>query len=538
MNERQNYRFFWILVFALLLLTRTPVMASYLSIDNVNLAFSLEKFDPRIHQPQPPGYPFFVLFARIVNVIFRDADRTFVAISLVVSALCLPVAYGLGKRMFSEWAGGAAVFLLLVNPVFWQSGLDGPLRPHLALFSLLTAYCCWRCWNGEKRFVLWGAVALGTGSGFRPDLMAFLFPLWFISAWLGTKSWRSVLQGCAVLSGIGLIWLSALVVAMGGVQTFQKIMFEYAVDQSKPESFVLGSSLVAWLRQLNRLVIWNGLAIVTWVWALPFYFRHRDRLSVASAQAVFFFIWVVPGLIVQALVHIAAPGHTLFSVVALCVLGGHVLSLIQSREVAMAGALIANTMLFLDFLPLPVGRGNESLSRGNPSIKNAVLYGTFESSLGMVRNLDSITRTTLQEIAEFTPKDRPCVIITTDTYLDSFFMNWRIGRYYLPNQDFWILYNNLNKKRVERVRRDALLDVRETEPLKVPIFQEGRILWLIEPNSTIHRQLASMQKLSGGNYVFYSDITKGSIPFRVDEFEIVPSLFTAPSQATGVKSAP
>src|SRR5262249_60433783 len=119
-----------------------------------------------------------------------------------------------------------------------------------------------------------------------------------------------------------------------------------------------------------------GFAIVTWVWALPFYFRHRDRLSVASAQAAFFFIWVVPGLIVQTLVHIAAPGHTLFSVVALCVLGGHVLSLIQSREVAMAGALIANTMLFLDFLPLPAGRGNESLSRGNPSIKNAELDGT------------------------------------------------------------------------------------------------------------------------------------------------------------------
>jgi hypothetical protein len=531
MDEQRDYRFFWIVVFTLLLLTRIPAMASYLSIDNVNLALSLEKFDPRSHQPQPPGYPFFVLFGRIVNVVFRDAERTFVAISLIVSALCLPLAYALGKRMFSRWAGGAAVFLLLVNPVFWHSGLDGPLRPHLALFSLLTAYCCWRCWDGEKRFALWGAVALGVGSGFRPDLIAFLFPLWFISAWVGTKSWRSVLKGCAVLSAISLIWLSALVVAMGGVQTFQKIMLEYAVDQSKPESFVLGSSLVAWLRQVNRLVIWNGLAIVSWVWAFPFYFRHRDRLSLAGAQAAFFFIWLVPGLIVQALLHIGAPGHTLFSVVALCVLGGHVLSLAQGRDVVMAAVLIANTMLFLDFFPLPVGRGNESLSRGNPSIKNAALYGTYESSLAMVRDLDSITRITLEEIAEFTPKDRPSVIITTDTYVDRFFMNWRIGRYYLPNQDFWVLYNNLNKKRVERVRRDALLDVRETEPLRVPIFQEGRILWLIEPDSTIHKQLAASQKLMGGKFVFYSDVTKDSLPFRLDDFQIVP-------QGTAVKSAP
>src|SRR5205823_14551672 len=73
MDERQDYKLFWIVLFGLLLLTRVPAMANYFSIDNVNLAFSLEKFDPRIHQPQPPGYPFFVFFARIVNVIFRNA---------------------------------------------------------------------------------------------------------------------------------------------------------------------------------------------------------------------------------------------------------------------------------------------------------------------------------------------------------------------------------------------------------------------------------------------------------------------------------
>src|SRR5438552_2883539 len=214
MDERQVYTTFAILILALLLLTRLPAMAEYFTIDNVNLAFSLEKFDPRVHQPQPPGYPFFVLFARIVNVIFRDTERTFAAISLIVTGLCLPAAFLLGKRMFSQWAGAAATFLLLLNPVFWHSSLDGPLRPYLALFSLLTAYCCWRCWNGEQRFAMWGAVALGVGSGFRPDLIAFLFPLWFVSSCVGTKSWRTVLQGIAVLAVIVAVWIAALVIAM------------------------------------------------------------------------------------------------------------------------------------------------------------------------------------------------------------------------------------------------------------------------------------------------------------------------------------
>src|ERR1700676_3711092 len=101
MEERQDYIVFWIVVVALLLLTRIPAMASYLSIDNVNLAFALEKFDPRIHQPQPPGYPFFVFFARILNTVFKDAERTFIVISLLVGVASLYAAFALGTRMFS-----------------------------------------------------------------------------------------------------------------------------------------------------------------------------------------------------------------------------------------------------------------------------------------------------------------------------------------------------------------------------------------------------------------------------------------------------
>jgi dolichyl-phosphate-mannose-protein mannosyltransferase len=544
MDGRQDYRFFWIVIFALLLFTRIPAMASYLSIDNVNLAFSLEKFDPRVHQPQPPGYPFFVLFGRIVNVIFQNAERTFAAISLIVTALCLPLAYLLGKRMFSKWAGGAAVFLLLVNPVFWHSSLDGPLRPNLALFSLLTAYCCWRCWNGEKRYALWGAVALGVGSGFRPDLMAFLFPIWLVSAWVGTKSWRAVIVAGIVLSMIVLVWTGALVFSMRqasigkDVEALRHLMVDYAVDQSRQESVVLGSPVFAWLRQINRLVIWNGLAIVTWIWAFPFFLRNRERLKVTSAQGVFFIVWLIPGLAVQALIHVAAPGHTLFSVVAWCVLGGYFLSLVPGRELMLSAALIFNVMLFLDYFPLPLNRGNESLTRGNPSVKNAMLFGTYESSIAMVRDLDTITRTTLNELAEFTPKDRPVIIISTDTYQDQFFMNWRVGRYYVPNQDFWVLYNTLTNRRAERIRRDASMDVRGRVPIRVPIFQEGRILWLIEPDSAFYKQVAAAQTLMGGKYVFYSDITKDSRPFSVGDFEIVPSLFGFMPQAAAITSTP
>jgi hypothetical protein len=543
MDERQSFIGLGIILVALLLLTRLPAMASYLSIDNVNLAFSLEKFDPRIHQPQPPGYPFFVLFARIVNTMFRDAERTFIVISLLVAAGSLYGAFALGTRMFSRWSGGAAAFLLLVNPAFWQSNLDGPLRPNLALFSLVTAYCCWRCWAGEKHFAYWGALVLGVGGGFRPDLIAFLLPLWLISSWAGTKSWRSVLQASAVFAGIVLVWTSALIIAMGGIHSFLNVMLGYVVEQFGRGSVVFGSSIIAWLRQINRLVIWNGLAVIAWIWAVPFAFGNPQEFSRADHPGAtldaspyrarpsgrwpvgaFFFVWLAPGLIIQALTHVEEPGHTLFSVAAVCVLGGYVLSLLRARDFALAGAVLVSAFIFLevgDLFPLPE-RTLDSQNR-TPSIKNAILFGSFEASLAQVRWLDDMTRITLKEIEEFTPKDRPAIIISTDGYVDRWFVNWRIGRYYLPTQDFWILYNETVPARVERIRRDRVLEASNTSPLEIRIFREGRILWLLEPDSVFHKQVGAVQKLSGGKYVFYSDITPKSASFVIDGVKIVPT---------------
>jgi len=183
---------------------------------------------------------------------------------------------------------------------------------------------------------------------------------------------------------------------------------------------------------------------------------------------------------------------------------------------------VMNVMLFLDFFPLPASSANSGDRK--PSIKNVMLFGTFESSIGEVRWLDDITRTTLNEIEQFTPKDRQSIIVTTDAYHTQWFMNWRIGRYYLPERDVWVLYNDEKKKRLERVQHGNVVEASDATPLRLPVFREGRILWVIEPDSEIYKQIAAVQKLSGGKFVFYSDVTTESPAFTIDQFEIVPAI--------------
>ena len=105
-------------------LTRLPFYPTHLySFDSVNLALALDHFDPTIHQPQPPGYPLFVLEARLLDLLLGNAERTFAVLGMLICGLAVGMLYLVGKELFSPWAGMVAAALLFVNPSFWFSSL-------------------------------------------------------------------------------------------------------------------------------------------------------------------------------------------------------------------------------------------------------------------------------------------------------------------------------------------------------------------------------------------------------------------------------
>jgi hypothetical protein len=51
----------------------------------------------------------------------------------------------------------------------------------------------------------------------------------------------------------------------------------------------------------------------------------------------------------------------------------------------------------------------------------------------------------------------------------------------------------------------------------------GRILWLVEPDSEVFKRLASVYRLNGGRYVFYTDITDDTPSVTLNGIEIIPN---------------
>jgi hypothetical protein len=338
-----------------------------------------------------------------------------------------------------------------------------------------------------------------------------------VSAIIGSRSIRVLAIGSALLALVGLAWVGTLVYAVGGPSELYALLQKYLVEQSEGGSVVMGAAATGWKAQLRNLAGWNSLAVLPWIWAVPLFFVSKQRVNLVSTHTVFLKIWVVPGLIAQALIHVAAPGHTLFSIPVLCLAGAYVLRVGLDRwkaaEAGLLSAVAVSLMFFLHFIPLP-----SPDSKGGAWDAFSVV--TFESSLENIRWVDDVHGSTLQEIRNLSTPDREIIILTQDMARKSWYLNWRIARYYLPDTDIRVLVDERQPIQTLQIRGSTTGTAMPVT--EVPVPRQSRLLWVLEAGAPLHSALAKANLLRGGPRVFYTDIEADTMPFSASGFQIVP----------------
>ena len=333
----------WAIVVAVLLWSRLIDRPPYLYyFDNANFALAMEHFDPRLHQPQPPGYPLFVALLDTLHLFMRDANSTLVLAGLLGSCAGLVSIWLWSDRMFGRTAAWAATALLLLHPVFWTAGIGNPVRTFLVAIAGVTAIFSWAALTRvEWRSGFYAmSVALGLLSGFRPETLPLLFPLWIATALFRRATARTWLIGFALLLLSVLVWLAPLVSHMGGVQSTFDTFLDYLRFNTRGRTAPFGGSWSASLATAGQALRWNFLLTLAWIWALPLVWRSLWE-NWTRAHSLLLLGGFLPPFLFHAFVHVRDVDQTLITIPVLCVFGGAVLARLGSWFARLSGLAVA-----------------------------------------------------------------------------------------------------------------------------------------------------------------------------------------------------
>lgn len=272
--------------------------------DAINYALALDLYDMRLHQPQPPGYPLYILLGRLFNLIFHDHLAALVWLSAVFSGLAVVAIYLAGRDIFGRRAGVVAALLLATSSVFWFQGeIAAPYTIDL-FASAMVGWLCYRLGHSPERAAVWvTALAVGLTGAFRLQTITFLFPLFLYAL---RRCSRKTIAG-AVL-GVGSVFAVFFVPAV--------------VLSGGPEAFIRSMRLIVPIfssaKTMVRSVLWNRFAgnadaIARYTFqalgelVIPFvllgYAARSHRLRFWQDSKLFFLaIWTVPAWIIYILI--------------------------------------------------------------------------------------------------------------------------------------------------------------------------------------------------------------------------------------------
>jgi Dolichyl-phosphate-mannose-protein mannosyltransferase len=352
-NWRQRAVWFLVLC-AALGISRWVLAPRYLvTFDEINFALAVDHFDPRLTQPQPPGYPLFVGLLKAVALFVPKIETVFLIAGFLVSILSLVLVWCLAERLAGSRAGIIAALLLLFHPAFWLSALTNPVRLCFAAGSASVALCVWLALRGNSaRWLPLAAAALGLSAGARPTLVLLLAPLLLWAAVRTRMGWKAALLASLFFVAAMCTWLPALVLSSGGAQEFVHMLEGYSDQQFGGTSLLFGAPLPAAANMAWEAVVWSCLGILSWIWTVPFVMRRQARIAFPEFAGRFLALWFFPGLLFFALIHVGDPDHTLAIIPATTVAGALAVAalaqqLSPSKRVAMVSiCVLLNAFLF------------------------------------------------------------------------------------------------------------------------------------------------------------------------------------------------
>lgn len=328
---------FWLAMTSAILACHFFFHAHYLyDWDAAQFALALDHFDVLNHQPHPPGYVLLVGLGKLLNLFFKNANESFLAINLFCHLLSTFLVFAIGRNTFDENVGRSAAAIFAFSPIVLFSCNITSAYGAECLAALAIAWAVERSVRqcSCRHFVL-ATLIFGFAGGIRQNLLVLLFPLWLwglFSLWKkGKVSLKCFFVLGLLLLGVVAAWMMPLIRASGDWLRYQKATSDLLIFLFHETSVFYGISLARFLEIMGRLLGWLfilGLSVAT----IPLFIatgknfrRFAKKQFWVDPRSQFFLLWILPAFIFYGLFHLPKPGYLLTYLGAFTILSAHAL---------------------------------------------------------------------------------------------------------------------------------------------------------------------------------------------------------------------
>lgn len=216
------------LLFLAALLLYLPGRSSSLDdFDSYSFVMALDDFDIQLQQPQPPGFPVYVVLGRLFNRLLGDSRIALTTLSALSGAAIIALIYTLGIYTTGDkFTAAAGAVLFAVMPIQWltaEKALSD--MPGLA-FSLASVGALWAGKKNPRWFII-GCGLLGLSLGVRPqsNIPGVLLFVWAARQWITSwGGWRTLAAATTVLTIAVLLWLIPTIQSAGGLDSYRELI--------------------------------------------------------------------------------------------------------------------------------------------------------------------------------------------------------------------------------------------------------------------------------------------------------------------------
>jgi hypothetical protein len=397
--------------------------------DSANFALALDRIDIGAHRPHPPGYLGYVFAARALNVLFHDANTALVVWNILATALAALIlarfAWESATPECRTMTAIAAAAVVVTSPLVWFYGEVAEIYASEFLFASLIAYTAWRATRHNDGAMYACAALL---------VVAAVFKIFTAILMLPTVTYASTRVSRACQRRLIALAVGALAVVGSALLLFHRDLILLVWHIFLSSRWVFRGDRVMPMRMLNRnirdtltsavvaLGFVNVAALIMW------FLKDRRQLLVHGRVLL---LWLLPGLLMCLLIHIAKPGYLLPVVpVGLLVIAG----VYGRSKPKVAATLIAaqaavNVMYFILTPPLSASlTGGSTPYREKPMWQRALsdMEALTFPTAKRIEQSDRLVGTLLNWVSQTCPSRNPIIVVGAEP------VDWRRVMWYLP----------------------------------------------------------------------------------------------------------